>query len=217
VSRSVPVNPRREEGGLQWNRSAVVSTPPAAEFASSRMSISQEIISAGWGSIPQVKLDDEITSIQIFYRATVTIYKDPNFSGPQRRTEAFRTCTAGRPNNPNLNWDNRMFCPHRLGCSVCSTVRNARALAPVLRLGLPFILYSGCPSHTLLSVLPVHGPSASARRSVLSHASPHTPRQTSVCRATAPSDGTGRHSRVIRHALQTTGRRRHRISAQIGA
>ncbi len=61
-------------------------------------------------NIPQVKLDDEITSVQIFGRATVTIYKDPNFSGPQATTDqSIPDLHRWRmPNNPNLNWDNRI-------------------------------------------------------------------------------------------------------------
>jgi len=66
--------------------------------------------SARGTSLRQVPLDDEISSIQILGRATVTFYKDPGFNGPQ--------ATTGRsipdlhhwamPNNPNLNWDNRI-------------------------------------------------------------------------------------------------------------
>lgn len=60
--------------------------------------------------IPQVPLDDEISSIQIYGRVTVTIYKDPNFSGPQATTrESVANLRQWRmPNNPNLNWDNRI-------------------------------------------------------------------------------------------------------------
>lgn len=61
-------------------------------------------------NIPQVPLDDEITSIQIIGRATVTIYKDPGFSGPQATTDqSIPDLHRWRmPNNPNLNWDNRI-------------------------------------------------------------------------------------------------------------
>ena len=61
-------------------------------------------------NIPQVPLDDEITSIQILGRATVTIYKDPGFSGPQATTDrSIPDLHQWRmPNNPNLNWDNRI-------------------------------------------------------------------------------------------------------------
>jgi hypothetical protein len=61
-------------------------------------------------NIPQVPLDDEISSIQVFGRASVTIYKDPNFSGPAATTrESVGNLRQWRmPNNPNLNWDNRI-------------------------------------------------------------------------------------------------------------
>ena len=61
-------------------------------------------------NIRQVPLDDEISSIQILGRATVTIYKDPNFSGPQATTDrSIPDLHHWRmPNNPNLNWDNRI-------------------------------------------------------------------------------------------------------------
>jgi hypothetical protein len=60
--------------------------------------------------LPQVPLDDEISSIQIYGRVTITIYKDPNFSGPQAATrESVPDLHRWRmPNNPNLNWDNRI-------------------------------------------------------------------------------------------------------------
>jgi len=60
--------------------------------------------------IPQVPLDDEISSIQIYGRMSVTIYKDPNFSGPQATTQqSVPDLHHWRmPNNPNLNWDNRI-------------------------------------------------------------------------------------------------------------
>lgn len=60
--------------------------------------------------IPQVPLDDEISSIQIYGRMSVTIYKDPNFSGPQATTrQSIPDLHQWRmPNNPNLNWDNRI-------------------------------------------------------------------------------------------------------------
>ena len=61
-------------------------------------------------NIRQVRLDDEISSIQIMGRATVTIFKDPNFSGPQATTDrSISDLHHWRmPNNPNLNWDNRI-------------------------------------------------------------------------------------------------------------
>jgi hypothetical protein len=61
-------------------------------------------------NIRQVRLDDEISSIQILGRATVTIYKDPNFAGPQATTDrSISDLHHWRmPNNPNLNWDNRI-------------------------------------------------------------------------------------------------------------
>jgi hypothetical protein len=57
-----------------------------------------------------VPLDDEISSIQIYGRMSVTIYKDPNFSGPQATTQqSVPDLHHWRmPNNPNLNWDNRI-------------------------------------------------------------------------------------------------------------
>lgn len=60
--------------------------------------------------IPQVPLDDEISSIQVYGRVSVTFYKDPNFSGPQATTrESIPDLHRWRmPNNPNLNWDNRI-------------------------------------------------------------------------------------------------------------
>jgi hypothetical protein len=61
-------------------------------------------------NIRQVRLDDEISSIQVFGHANVTIYKDPNFSGPQATTDrSISDLHQWRmPNNPNLNWDNRI-------------------------------------------------------------------------------------------------------------
>jgi hypothetical protein len=61
-------------------------------------------------NIRQVRLDDEISSIKIFGRANVTIYKDPDFSGPQATTDrSIPDLHQWRmPNNPNLNWDNRI-------------------------------------------------------------------------------------------------------------
>lgn len=61
-------------------------------------------------NIPQVRLDDEITSIQIYGRARVTFYKDPNFNGPRAVTDrSIPDLHRWRmPNNPNLNWDNRI-------------------------------------------------------------------------------------------------------------
>lgn len=61
-------------------------------------------------NIRQVPLDDEISSIQIFGRARVTIYKDPGFNGPQATTDrSIPDLHRWRmPNNPNLNWDNRV-------------------------------------------------------------------------------------------------------------
>jgi hypothetical protein len=60
--------------------------------------------------IPQVPLDDEISSIQIYGSVSVTIYKDPNFSGPQATTQqSVPDLHQWRmPSNPNLNWDNRI-------------------------------------------------------------------------------------------------------------
>ena len=75
------------------------------------MNFTGDYFCSGRGSnIPQVQLDDEITSIQIYGRATVTIYKDPNFSGPQATTDRSIPDLHRwqMPNNPNLNWDNRI-------------------------------------------------------------------------------------------------------------
>jgi len=57
-----------------------------------------------------VPLDDEISSIQVYGRASVTIYKDPGFSGPQATTQqSIPDLHQWRmPSNPNLNWDNRI-------------------------------------------------------------------------------------------------------------
>ena len=64
--------------------------------------------------VPQVPLDDEISSIQIYGRVYVTIYKDPYFNGPQATTnESVPDLHQWRmPNNPNLNWDNRISSVH---------------------------------------------------------------------------------------------------------
>jgi len=64
--------------------------------------------------IPQVPLDDEISSIQIYGRVYVTVYKDPYFNGPQATTdESIPDLHQWRmPNNPNLNWDNRISSVH---------------------------------------------------------------------------------------------------------
>ena len=113
------VNTRREDGGPAWWNSGRGDrqrgrqrgrSGSGACFYKNANFTGDYFCSDRGSNIPQVRLDDEITSIQIFGRATVTIYKDPNFSGPQATTD--RSIPDLRrwqmPNNPNLNWDNRI-------------------------------------------------------------------------------------------------------------
>jgi len=109
------VNPRREEGGPAWWNSGQGGhqhgRPRSGACFFKNVNFTGDYFCSDRGSnIPQVKLDDEITSIQIFGRATVTIYKDPNFSGPQATTDQSIPDLHRwqMPNNPNLNWDNRI-------------------------------------------------------------------------------------------------------------
>ena len=109
------VNPRREEGGPAWWNSGQGGRqhgqPRSGACFFKNVNFTGDYFCRERGSnIPQVKLDDEITSIQIFGRATVTIYKDPNFSGPQATTDRSIPDLHRwqMPNNPNLNWDNRI-------------------------------------------------------------------------------------------------------------
>jgi len=113
------VNPRRDEGGPPWWNSGRGDHQRGHQHGRSgsgacfykNVNFTGDYFCSDRGSnIPQVKLDDEITSIQIFGRATVTIYKDPNFSGPQATTDQSIPDLHRwqMPNNPNLNWDNRI-------------------------------------------------------------------------------------------------------------
>lgn len=109
------VNPRREEGGPAWWNSGQGGNqhgrPRSGACFYKNVNFTGDYFCRERGSnIPQVKLDDEITSVQIFGRATVTIYKDPNFSGPQATTDRSIPDLHRwqMPNNPNLNWDNRI-------------------------------------------------------------------------------------------------------------
>jgi hypothetical protein len=109
------VNPRREEGGPAWWNSGQGGhqhgRPRSGACFFKNVNFTGDYFCRERGAnIPQVKLDDEITSVQIFGRATVTIYKDPNFSGPQATTDRSIPDLHRwqMPNNPNLNWDNRI-------------------------------------------------------------------------------------------------------------
>ncbi len=109
------VNARRENGGPAWWNSGQGGRqrgrPGSGACFFKNMNFTGDYFCSGRGSnIPQVQLDDEITSIQIYGRATVTIYKDPNFSGPQATTDRSIPDLHRwqMPNNPNLNWDNRI-------------------------------------------------------------------------------------------------------------
>jgi len=113
------VKPRREEGGPAWWNSGQGDRQDGrrrgrprsgACFFKNANFTGDYFCSERGSNIPQVQLDDEITSIQIYGQASVTIYKDPNFSGPQATTDrSIPDLHRWRmPNNPNLNWDNRI-------------------------------------------------------------------------------------------------------------
>jgi hypothetical protein len=108
------VNPRRDNGPAWWNSGQgrrQRGRPGSGACFFKNTNFTGDYFCSGRGSnIPQVQLDDEITSIQIYGRATVTIYKDPNFSGPEATTNRSIPDLHGwrMPNNPNLNWDNRI-------------------------------------------------------------------------------------------------------------
>ena len=109
------VNARREDRGPAWWNSGrggrQRGRPRSGACFYKNANFTGDYFCSERGSnIPQVKLDDEITSIQIYGRATVTFYKDPNFSGPQATTDRSIPDLHHwqMPNNPNLNWDNRI-------------------------------------------------------------------------------------------------------------
>lgn len=107
------VRPGREHGPGWWNSGprGQSNRPHSGVCFYKNVNFTGEYFCNERGSnIPQVPLDDEISSIQILGRASVTIYKDPNFSGPQATTDrSIPDLHHWRmPNNPNLNWDNRI-------------------------------------------------------------------------------------------------------------
>ena len=129
-------------------------------------------------NIGQVALDDEISSIQIYGHARVTIYKDPGFNGPQATTDrSIPDLHQWRmPNSPNLNWDNRISSARidaERGCAgigaqqpTCServkpyikTRRHALRMDPTLGVFLPTPLAGairgGAPSRKAELVCP---------------------------------------------------------------
>jgi len=108
------IRPRRDDGPAWWNSGSGHGgrggPGNGACFYKNANFTGDYFCSARGSNIPQVRLDDEITSIQIYGRARVTFYKDPNFSGPQATTDrSIPDLHRWRmPNNPNLNWDNRI-------------------------------------------------------------------------------------------------------------
>jgi Protein of unknown function (DUF3011)/Peptidase inhibitor family I36 len=108
------IRPRHDDGPAWWNSGRGHRQPDrtgsGACFYKNANFTGDYFCSARGSNIRQVRLDDEITSIQIYGRARVTFYKDPNFSGPQATTDrSISDLHHWRmPNNPNLNWDNRI-------------------------------------------------------------------------------------------------------------
>ena len=102
-----------DDGPGWWNSGprGPVNRPRSGACFFKNVNFTGEYFCSERGSnIRQVPLDDEITSIQVFGRARVTIYKDPSFNGPQATTDrSIADLHQWRmPNNPNLNWDNRI-------------------------------------------------------------------------------------------------------------
>jgi hypothetical protein len=108
------IKPRRDNGPAWWSSARgrrQRGRPGSGACFFKNVNFTGEYFCSPRGSnISQVPLDDEITSIQIYGRASVTIYKDPNFSGPEATTDrSIPDLHRWRmPNNPNLNWDNRI-------------------------------------------------------------------------------------------------------------
>jgi hypothetical protein len=107
------VKPGRDDGPEWWHSGSQgpSNRPHSGACFFKNVNFTGEYFCSERGAnIRQVRLDDEISSIQILGRATVTIYKDPNFSGPQATTDrSISDLHHWRmPNNPNLNWDNRI-------------------------------------------------------------------------------------------------------------
>lgn len=108
------VNPRRDNGPSWWHsrqgRQRRGQSGSGACFYKNTNFTGEYFCRAQGSNIPQVPLDDEITSIQVYGSATVTIFKDPNFSGAEATTnQSIADLHQWRmPNNPNLNWDNRI-------------------------------------------------------------------------------------------------------------
>jgi hypothetical protein len=107
------VKPGRDDGPEWWHSGSQgpSNRPHSGACFFKNVNFTGEYFCSERGAnIRQVRLDDEISSIQILGRATVTFYKDPNFSGPQATTDrSISDLHHWRmPNNPNLNWDNRI-------------------------------------------------------------------------------------------------------------
>ncbi len=107
------VRPDRDHGPGWWNSGprGQSNRPRSGACFFKNVNFAGDYFCRERGSnIPQVPLDDEISSIQILGRASVTIYKDPNFTGPQATTDRSVPDLHNwrMPNNPNLNWDNRI-------------------------------------------------------------------------------------------------------------
>jgi len=110
---SFQLRPSRADGPGWWNSGPgrPRNLPSSGACFFKNVNFSGEYFCRDRGSnIGQVALDDEISSIQIYGRARVTIYKDPGFNGPQATTDrSIPDLHQWRmPNNPNLNWDNRI-------------------------------------------------------------------------------------------------------------
>jgi hypothetical protein len=107
------VKPSRDDGPEWWHSGShgPANQPRSGACFFKNVNFTGEYFCTARGSdIRQVRLDDEISSIKILGHSTVTIYKDPNFSGPQATTDrSISDLHHWRmPNNPNLNWDNRI-------------------------------------------------------------------------------------------------------------
>jgi Protein of unknown function (DUF3011) len=108
------VNPRPDNGPAWWNSGQ--SHQRRGQHGSGACFFKNTNFTGDYfcrergSNIPQVPLDDEITSIQIYGSASVTIFKDPNFSGPEATSNrSISDLHRWRmPNNSNLNWDNRI-------------------------------------------------------------------------------------------------------------
>jgi hypothetical protein len=108
------INPRRVEGPVWWigvpgRRPRNLPRSGACFFKNKNFS-GDYFCSDRGSDIPLVQLNDEITSIQIYGRARVTIFSDPNFGGRQGTTN--RSISDLRqwrlPDDPSRSWNNRL-------------------------------------------------------------------------------------------------------------